>query len=302
MSPDTRPLRLGILGMSEGNGHPYSWSAIFNGYDPGAMATCPFPVIPQYLSKQRFPADAIADASVTHVWAEQRDQAEHIAAASLIPNVVDDYRDMIGEVDAILLARDDAERHAEMSIPFLRAGLPVYIDKPIALSIRELDALYAEQRTPGQIFSCSAMRYAAEFRLSARERAALGAIRSVRASTPNTWRRYGVHAIDAVLTMFDLYAQRSDAWPEPDGAVETVRVNWPSVSATLVCTGAAPSPIAVEIVGEHGTISRVFTDTFAAFKRALEQFVSGVRTNTEVTTKQELTSMVSILERGLRVH
>ena len=302
MTPEHRHLRLGILGMSEGNGHPYSWSAIFNGYDAAAMAACPFPVIPQYLSKQRFPEDAIAGAQVTHVWAEQRDQAEHIAAAALIPNIVDDYRAMIGEVDAILLARDDAERHVEMSVPFLRAGLPVYIDKPIALSLRELNALYAERRTPGQIFSCSAMRYANEFRLSAKDRAALGAIKSVRATTPNTWQRYGVHVLDAVLSMFDLYAQRSDAWPEPADGVETVRVDWPSLSATFVCTGAAPSPIAVEVIGEKGTTERVFTDTFAAFKRALEYFVAGVRTNMEVTTKQELTSMVSILERGRRVH
>lgn len=302
MSLETRPLRLGILGMSDGNGHPYSWSAIFNGYDPAVMASCPFPVIPQYLAKQRFPQDAIADASVTHVWAEHRDQAEHIAAASLIPNIVDDYRDMIGAVDAILLARDDAERHAEMSVPFLRAGLPVYIDKPIALSLRDLDGLYAEQRTPGQVFSCSATRYAAEFQLSPDEIARLGAIRGIRATTPHSWRRYGVHAVEAVMAMFDLYDQRSEVRPDPSGDAETVRVAWPSLAATFVCTGSRPSPIAVEIIAENGSISRVFGDTFAAFKRALEQFVSGVRTGTEITTKQELTAMVSILERGLRVH
>ncbi len=53
---DSRPLgaelRLAMLGMIEGNGHPYSWSAIVNGYDPAAMAACPYPVIPVYLGKQ----------------------------------------------------------------------------------------------------------------------------------------------------------------------------------------------------------------------------------------------------------
>ena len=29
-------LKLGIIGISNGNGHPYSWSAIFNGYDTTA--------------------------------------------------------------------------------------------------------------------------------------------------------------------------------------------------------------------------------------------------------------------------
>ena len=53
-------IRLAMLGMIPGNGHPYSWSAIFNGYEPSAMASCPFPVIPEYLSRRTFPDDAIA--------------------------------------------------------------------------------------------------------------------------------------------------------------------------------------------------------------------------------------------------
>lgn len=28
-----KELKIGILGMTEGNGHPYSWSAMFNGFD-----------------------------------------------------------------------------------------------------------------------------------------------------------------------------------------------------------------------------------------------------------------------------
>ncbi|MDD3926903.1 MAG: hypothetical protein PHT33_09620 [bacterium] len=28
-----KDIRLAMLGMVDGNGHPYSWSAIFNGYD-----------------------------------------------------------------------------------------------------------------------------------------------------------------------------------------------------------------------------------------------------------------------------
>ncbi len=41
-------LTLGIIGSSSGNGHPYSWSAIFNGYDKSLMNDCPFDVIPKY--------------------------------------------------------------------------------------------------------------------------------------------------------------------------------------------------------------------------------------------------------------
>ena len=296
------PLRLGVIGLSDGNGHPYSWSAIFNGYDASIMAACPFPVIPKYLAEQRFPAAAIAGARVTHVWAERSEQAAHIAAAALIDTVVDDYRDMIGAVDGILLARDDGERHVEMSVPFLDAGLPIYIDKPIALSRADLDVLYAHRRYDSQIFSCSAMRFAAEFRLSAGDRSALGAIGRFEAATPNTWQRYGAHPIDAVLAMFDLYDQDCEVTAARDGDRHVVHVAWPSLSGSFTCSGAQPSGISVDVIGATGSLRRVFTNTFDAFKAALEQFVIGIRTHTEITTRQQLAAMVSILERGSRVN
>ena len=30
-------LKFGIVGLNAGNGHPYSFSAVFNGYDPEAL-------------------------------------------------------------------------------------------------------------------------------------------------------------------------------------------------------------------------------------------------------------------------
>ena len=95
-------LRLGVVGLSEGNGHPYSWSAIFNGYDMAYMKDYGFPVIPKYLSRQSFPDDCIPNAHVTHVWTQGRAISEHVANASLIPNVEDCMEDMIGSVDAVL--------------------------------------------------------------------------------------------------------------------------------------------------------------------------------------------------------
>ena len=48
----TKKYSFGIIGISPGNGHPYSWAAIFNGCDRERMAKCPFPVIAEYLGKQ----------------------------------------------------------------------------------------------------------------------------------------------------------------------------------------------------------------------------------------------------------
>ena len=106
-----RDLKLGIIGMSEGNGHPYSWSAIFNGYDKRAMDDCGFPVIPVYLAKQRFPEDTIAGARVTNVWTQSINLSHKISKAAKIENVNESISEMIPQIDAALLARDDAENH-----------------------------------------------------------------------------------------------------------------------------------------------------------------------------------------------
>jgi len=39
--------------MVKDDNHPYRWSAILNGHDPEAMASCPASVIPMYLANQQ---------------------------------------------------------------------------------------------------------------------------------------------------------------------------------------------------------------------------------------------------------
>ena len=46
--------------------------------------------------------------------------------------MVNDYKELIGEIDGLILARDDPQNHWEMACPFIEAGIPVYIDKVLA--------------------------------------------------------------------------------------------------------------------------------------------------------------------------
>ena len=110
-------LQLGMMGMSPGNGHPYSWSAIINGdYDEKAMANCGYAGIPVYLAANRDTL-GIEGAQVTHVWTQDQTISMHIAAASKIDTIVAHPEDMIGKVDAVLLARDDPENYLNPSAP-----------------------------------------------------------------------------------------------------------------------------------------------------------------------------------------
>ena len=104
-------LKLGMIGLSVGNGHPYSWAAICNGYSPEHMNACEFPVIPQYLAKQAWPAARIPGVEVTHIWTQDAELSLRVAKAALIAHVVEEPAAMLGQIDALLLARDDAMNH-----------------------------------------------------------------------------------------------------------------------------------------------------------------------------------------------
>ncbi len=291
-------LRLGVVGMSEGNGHPYSWSAIINGYDSAAMAECPFASIPAYLAEHSFPQDQLAEAEVTHVWTQSPTISAHIARATRIPHVVEELPHMVGEVDALLLARDDAEHHRALSAPFLRAGLPVYLDKPAALSVRELDELCALAPNPQQIFSCSALRFAAELHLSDAEAARLGPLRRIVGVTPKSWERYAAHVIDPVISFIRPGAVADSDVRAERGAVR-LRVRWESgLIGEFEATGEEHGEITLTYLGERTSIRKVFVDSFSAFRAALQLFVAGVRQNRSAIGYEHMRELVSLIELG----
>lgn len=295
-------MKIGIIGISEGNGHPYSWSAIFNGYNPEAMENCGFPVIPRYLEQQSWPHSCIPNAEVTCVWTQDRELSKKIAQASLIQNVTEHPEDMLGQIDALLLARDDAENHLKFAEPFLKAGIPIYIDKPIALSMKGLRQLYSLERYSGQIFTCSALRFAKELQLSDGDRAEIGDICQVIACTPKSWDKYAVHIIEPVINMLPADDQTDHfirLGSKRGGSESTLSVGWRSgVQTVFFATGHAVSPISIRVIGTKGWRELVFKDSFSAFKSALESFMLGVNQGTIESPRDFNEKVVTILEKG----
>lgn len=293
-------LKLGILGMSAGNGHPYSWSAIFNGYQPKYMRECPFPVIPQYLAAQQFPEDAIQEARVTHIWTQEQAISEHISQASNIPHIVTHYEDMIGQVDGILLARDDPEYHYEMSAPFIRAGLPIFIDKPLAASMDEAKKMLELQVYEGQVFTCSSLVYAKEFQLAATDRQAIGDIQFLDATVPKDWKKYAIHIIDPALHLIGDQGEVAKVTNTGDGKINITTVKWTSgLHCVFKTLDAVACPLSIRIFGSKGFKELVFRDTFYAFKQSLLHFVKSIKSRTLPIPRTLTLKGIEIIEKGM---
>jgi predicted dehydrogenase len=76
-----------------------------------------------------------------------RPRAEEIAAANRTLALTD-YRDAIGQVDAVTIAVP-TDRHLDVAMAFLAAGVPVLVEKPMARSLDEADAMIAAAREAG---------------------------------------------------------------------------------------------------------------------------------------------------------
>lgn len=296
-------IRIAMLGSTPGNGHPYSWSAIFNGYNREVMTReCPFPGIPQYLNKQ--PADtlAIPGAKVTHICCvgDGGFTAEHVAKCSRIPHVVDKPTDVIGYVDAVVIATDIGSEHVDRARPFVEAGLPVFIDKPLTDNAPDLATFKGWVAVGKPIMSSSSMRYTKEFmpyRHSTRE---LGDLRFVSITTPKSWECYGIHALEAVYPILGpgfLSARNT-------GTLDRNIVHLKHRSGVDVIVVASADMYGafgcLQLCGTAGKVQLASGDSFYAFKAQLEAFIGYLRTGVDPFPFEETVELMQLVIAGSR--
>lgn len=299
MTTPTSPLCLAMLGMIEGNGHPYSWSAIVNGYDPAAMAHCPYPGIISYLGKQPLETIGIPGARVTHVWTDDPTDAPKIAAASLIENVVADPLDVIGQVDAVIIATDDGNDHVRRARPFIEAGLPVFIDKPLAINAADLSQFGEWQREGKILLSTSGMRYAPEMRLTDAQHEHLGELRWITSFTCKTWERYGIHALEAVAPLIGPGFLTIQAQSDATGDVMQI-THRSGVRLTIAALHDAYGSFgAVHLYGTKGELALKLTDTYHAFRGQLVAFIDMLHTGQPPLPFAETAELMAVIIAGL---
>lgn len=106
-----KPIRIGIIGAE--NSHTISFGKMFN-------------------VNKKFPG-----VEVTHIWGETEEFARKAAEAGKIPNIVKDPKEMLGKIDALIVDHRHAKFHLEAAVPFVKAGIPTFIDKPFCYRVEE---------------------------------------------------------------------------------------------------------------------------------------------------------------------
>ena len=270
-------VKLGMIGMSPGNAHPYSWSSIINGaFNGNEISKAGYPHVSEYLAFNRDHL-GLEDARVTHIWTQDKIISQSIARSAHVEKVVSHLAEMVSQVDAVILARDDADAHVAMSAPFIDAGIPIFIDKPLATNRKDL-AWFAKQESQGNlIMSCSSMRYSEECRRAKMTLESLGVIELVTAVGKKDWEKYGVHLLEAIFYLLD------DPKPgmvqysgEQDRDIVQVRLQ-NGIRISLHLFKDIVSTFQLSIFGEKGWQLVEIKNSFAMFRNNLLEFISSVK-------------------------
>ncbi|MCK9410773.1 MAG: Gfo/Idh/MocA family oxidoreductase [Prolixibacteraceae bacterium] len=106
-----KPIRIGIIGAE--NSHTMTYAKMFN-------------------TDKKFPG-----VEVKYVWGETEELAKKAMEFGPIPNVVKNPSEMLGKIDALIVDHRHAKFHLEAAAPFVKAGIPTFIDKPFCYRVEE---------------------------------------------------------------------------------------------------------------------------------------------------------------------
>jgi len=187
-------IRIGIIGLD--TSHAPAFAKLFNAENTNPALTG-FKVVAAYPF-----GSADIKSSVDRI----PDYTKQVKEVGV--EVVDSIKKLLSMVDVVLLETNDGRPHLEQAREVFKAGKPVFIDKPVAGSLKDAVAIYqeaAQKKVP--MFSSSSLRYMKNVH-AVRHENKIGQVLGADTFSPATlephhpdlfW--YGIHGVEVLFTV-----------------------------------------------------------------------------------------------------
>lgn len=203
--------RIGIIGLD--TSHSVAFTKTFNGENAG-------PEYGGYKVVAAYPKGSNdIESSVTRIPGYIEDVKKYGVT------IVDSIKDLLREVDVVLLETNDGRLHLEQAIPVFKAGKTVFIDKPVAAFLPDAIAIYEEaKKYKVPVFSASSLRYSPSVQAMAQGKAGniLGADVFSPAHLEKThmdFSWYGIHGVEMLYTLMGTGCKSVSRTHTPDADV-----------------------------------------------------------------------------------
>lgn len=212
---------------------------------------------------------AAGDARVVALSGGPSPRNKALAGTGGIDRIVDEPAELLGLVDAVVITDRHGGLHRAHALPFLSAGLPVFVDKPLACTVADAQAIIdAAVAHDAPLTSSSALRWVPD--TDALAAALDGPAHAVVTSGPADPGSehggvffYGIHPVDVALRL-------------APGALSAVHTHTTDSTVTATFT-AGPTRVVVNLVRPaggrqipfHGTV--ITQDAVAARELTLDE-------------------------------
>ncbi len=276
-----------------GSHHGTAFATTFNGFDEPKAKECQGTFI---RSGKR-----LEGARVVRIWDPLRDAAERLAAACDIEKVCATAEEACDGVDAVLIVDDGSGEQWKYAAHPLKKGVPVFCDKPLAMTAKLAQATATLARsTKTKFMSASSLRFVPDIVKLRGELGQIGPVYLASAACGNELVYYGIHALSMVYAVLG------------GGAVSCINVGQPGLN--IVRARFADHRDVVLTVGEKEWMTAGYQinlygqkgwrtlkpDLANLYAYLLEAFLEYLRTGVEPYPIEQEVELIAVLEAGKR--
>lgn len=243
----------------------------------------------------------VEGAQVVAVFGEEEERTKEVAQEGNIPKIVEKPEDMIGEIDAALVVFRHGGKHRQYAEPFLKAGIPTFVDKPLAVSSSDAKAMLELADSNGTpLTSFSTLRYAGDmlsFKQEAGELEITSAVFSGPADRESEYGGlpfYGVHIAEMMQALYGPGVRSVSATQHEKNIVATLHYEGGQMG-TLNFLGDASYVFHMLAFGKKGWIGRAL-DASTCYRDGLEVVLEMVRSGKRPLSNAALMEPVRVLE------
>ena len=245
----------------------------------------------------------VKGASVDYVWGETAEFAKAAAKDGQIPNIVARSDQMLGKIDALIVDHRHAKYHLKAALPYVKKGVPSFIDKPFCYRGDEGKAFLKLARKCGApVTSFSVLTHQASFGRMRKKMESLGDIVAGVTYGPcdlkSQWGGvffYGIHQVDMVLVAFGYDVKSVLVTKNGNGATgQMIYPDGKIVTMQLIKQGVAG--FSITAAGNNGTIHQAIAMDKNSYLHGIKTFTTMFKTGVAPLGDEQILKPVLVLE------
>ena len=216
--------------------------------------------------------------------------------------LVNNPEEMIGKVDGVLIESVDGSVHYERALPFLKAGVPMFIDKPFTCSLDQAIAIAKlAEKNKVAVFSSSSPRYGLEVQQIHEKQEELGKVVGADAYSPGPVHprnpslfHYGIHGLETLYALMG--SGCTEVWAISTEGVDVITGAWNDGRVgTIRATRAGAHSYGFTAFCEKRVVSSSINAGFI-YRELLKQIVKMFETGQSPVDIRETLEIIAFIE------